>query len=73
MIPVGDTGVENHLSRFLDDQIHRLNCLRRLLGKGDGDIGGLLGLVRDPLVAQIPDGKARSDDGDRYAKRTTDE
>jgi hypothetical protein len=59
--------------RFLDYQIDRLNCPCSLLGEHDGEILRVLGLIRDPLAVQIPDGNAGSDDRDCDRKSTTEE
>jgi len=73
LIRVGDAGGENHPLRFLDYQINRLNCPCSLLGKHDGEILCILGLVRDPLAVQIPNGEPGSDDRDGDKKKTTEE
>jgi hypothetical protein len=73
LIRVCDTGSDNHLSHLLDDQIDRLHHPSRLLRDRDGKIPRAFGFIRDPLYAQIPDGKAGSHDRDGDAKRTTKE
>jgi hypothetical protein len=73
LMRVDDAGGKNHPLRFLDDQIDRLNCPCGLLGKHDGEVLRVLGLVRDPLAVQIPDRNPGSNDRDCDKKETTEE